>query len=623
MHCNGSRWMLCIALLLVATWVGTPPAAPAKTKPKAPVIGVYDVSGVRTNADRARVARTGAAIIEVDHGSVVVTTSRGDLRRLRRLRRFKVTKHADRAGARDRRGARAADFPAADSNYHNYTELTAEINRLVAANGPGSAKNIMSASSIGTTYEGRQIHLVKISDNVGSDEAEPEVLFTANQHAREHLTVEMALYLMNELTSQYGVDSTITNLVNTREIWIAPSLNPDGAEFDVSTPPTYRLWRKNRQPNPGSANIGTDLNRNWDYNFGCCGGSSGLTSSETYRGPFAFSAPETARVRDFTNGRVQGGVQQIRTAIDFHTYSELVLWPFGYTTADTAPGLSKDERDTFATLGTQMASLNGYTPEQASDLYITDGSIGDWQWGVHKIWAYTFEMFPRTSNPGFYPADENIAAQTARNRSAVLALLQNSDCPQRVIGKEEQYCGIPGSPPIFTDDFETNKGWTPDASATDTATAGLFVRGDPQATSSGGTKQLGTTLSGVNGLVTGPLASASAGVHDVDGGITSITSPAIALPAGSNPSLSFSSYMAHGSNSSSADFLRVRVVGSTSSTVFTETGAANNDDAVWESRTVSLNAFAGQTVRIVIEAADAAAGSLVEAAVDNVVVRGT
>ncbi|MEA2189188.1 MAG: carboxypeptidase [Solirubrobacteraceae bacterium] len=622
MHPKGSRrMMLCIALSLIAAGAATLPAS-AKTKSKRPAVGIYDVTGVRTSADRARVARTGAAIIEVDHGSVVVTASRGDLRRLRRLRRFKVTKHVDRAGARAGQNVHAADFPPADSNYHNYAELTAEINRLVAANGSGSAKNIMSASTIGKSYEGREIPLVKISDNVGTDEAEPEVLFTANQHAREHLTVEMALYLMNELTSQYGVDSTITNLVNTREIWIVPSVNPDGAEFDVSTPPTYRLWRKNRQPNTGSPNAGTDLNRNWGFNFGCCGGSSGSTNSETYRGPAAFSAPETIRVRDFINGRVVGGVQQIKTAIDFHTYSELVLWPFGYTTADTAPGLTQDERDTFATLGTQMANLNGYTPEQSSDLYITDGSIGDWQWGVHKIWAYTFEMFPRTSSPGFYPPDEDIPAQTSRNRSAVLLLLQNSDCPQRVIGKESQYCGIPSTPPIFTDDFETNAGWTPNASGTDTATAGLFLRGDPQATSSSGTKQLGTTVSGVNDLVTGPLAGAAAGDHDVDGGITSITSPPIALPVGSNPSLGFSFYMAHGSNSSSADFLRVRVVGSTSSTVFAENGAANNDDAVWESRTVSLNAFAGQTVRIVIEAADAAAASLVEAAVDNVVVRG-
>jgi len=622
MHPNGLRSLLCVALSLVATGALALPAA-ARSKSKAPAVAFFDVSGVRTNADRARVARTGAAIVEVDHGSVVVTASRGDVRRLRRVHRFTVAKRVQRgrSGARGLR-ARAADFPAADSNYHNYAEMNAEISQLVAANGVGTAKNIMSVASIGTSYEGRQIPVVKISDDVGADESEPEVLFTANQHAREHLTVEMALYLMRELTSQYGVDSTITNLVNTREIWIVPSVNPDGAEYDVATG-SYRLWRKNRQPNAGSSNVGTDLNRNWDFRWGCCGGSSGSTSSETYRGPAPFSAPETQRVRDFVNSRVVGGAQQIKTNIDFHTYSELVLWPYGYTTADTAAGLNQAERDTFAALGTQMANLNGYTPEQSSDLYITDGSIGDWLWGVHKIWSYTFEMYPTTSSPGFYPPDEQIAPQTSRNRSAVVLLLQNSDCPQRAIGKEAQYCGIPTTPPIFADDFETDKGWTPNASATDTATAGRFERGDPQPTTSSGAKQLGTTVTGLNDLVTGPLAGAAAGDHDIDGGITSIASPQIALPAGSNPSLSFSFYMAHGSNSSSADFFRVRVVaGSTSSTVFTETGAANDDDAVWESRTVNLGAFAGQTVQIVVEAADAAGASLVEAAVDNVVVRG-
>jgi len=615
--------MLSIALSIAATAVMALPAAAAvKSKPKLPAVGVYDVLNVRTSADRARVARTGAAIIEVDHSTVVVTASRGDVSRLRKLRRFKVVRHVERDSSGAGKSARAADFPAADSTYHNYAELNAEITALVAANGPGTAKNIMSASSLGTSYEGRQIPLVKISGNVGADEAEPEVLFTSNQHAREHLTVEMALYLMNELTSQYGVDSQITNLVNTREIWIVPTMNPDGAEYDVATA-SYRLWRKNRQPNAGSSNVGTDLNRNWSFNWGCCGGSSGSTSSETYRGPAAFSAPETQRVRDFVNSRVVGGVQQIETAIDFHTYSELVLWPYGYTTADTAPGLTVDDRNTFATLGTQMANLNGYTPEQASDLYVTDGSIDDWLWGVHKIWGYTFEMYPRTSNPGFYPPDEVIAAQTSRNRSAVLLLLQNSDCPQRVIGKEAQYCGIAPPPSIFSDDFETNKGWTTNAAGTDTATTGQFVRGDPQATTSSGAKQLGTTVSGVNDLVTGPLAGAAAGDHDIDSGLTSIWSPTIALPAGTSPSLSFSFYMAHGSNSSSADFLRVRVVGSSSSTVFTETNAANDDDAVWESRTVSLAAFAGQNVRIVIEATDASGASLVEAAVDDVVVRGS
>ena len=85
------------------------------------------------------------------------------------------------------------------------------------------------------------------------------------------------------LTDEYGTDPQITNLVDSREIWIVFDMNPDGGEYDIATG-TYRSWRKNRQPNAGSSAIGTDLNRNWGYKWGCCGGSSGTPSSETYRG---------------------------------------------------------------------------------------------------------------------------------------------------------------------------------------------------------------------------------------------------------------------------------------------------------------------------------------------------
>jgi hypothetical protein len=210
-------------------------------------------------------------------------------------------------------------------------------------------------------------------------------------------------------------------------------MNPDGSEYDIATG-SYRSWRKNRQPNSGSANVGTDLNRNWGYQWGCCGGSSGSTGSETYRGPSAFSAPETQRVRDFVNSRVVGGKQQITSHIDWHTYSQLILWPYGYTTANTAPGLDVNQERAFRTLGQQMAQTNNYTPEQASDLYITDGSIGDWMWGTHKIWSYTFEMYPSSGGGGFYPPDEVIVRETSRNDSAVSLLLSYADCVPRVIG---------------------------------------------------------------------------------------------------------------------------------------------------------------------------------------------
>ncbi|WP_405572370.1 M14 family metallopeptidase [Streptomyces sp. NBC_01167] len=394
----------------------------------------YEIKGAAGVAARTAIAATGVSIDEADARSAVVSANDAQAKRLRALG-YELTALP---GPPARTGGAAVepfDFPSADARYHNYAEMTAEIDQRIAAH-----PAIMSKRVIGKSYQGRDIVAVKISDNVATDEAEPEVLFTHHQHAREHLTVEMALYLLRELGDDYGTDSRVTNAVNGREIWIIPDVNPDGGEYDIASG-SYRSWRKNRQPNTGSSAVGTDLNRNWNFKWGCCNGSSGSPSSETYRGRAAESGPEVKVVADFARSRVVGGKQQIRTGIDFHTYSELVLWPYGYTTADTAPGLTKDDRDAFAAVGRKMAASNGYTPEQSSDLYITDGSIDDWLWGNQKIFAYTFEMYPTGfGGGGFYPPDEVIERETSRNRDAVLQLLENSDCMYRSIGKEQQYC---------------------------------------------------------------------------------------------------------------------------------------------------------------------------------------
>jgi hypothetical protein len=180
--------------------------------------------------------------------------------------------------------------------------------------------------------------------------------------------------------------------------------------------------------------------------------------------------------------------------------------------------------------------------------------------------------------------------------------------------------GTPPPPPVtvFFDNFETATGWTTNAGGTDTATTGQWERGVPQATNSGGVKQLATTVSGTNDLVTGRQAGAAAGDFDVDGGTTTIRSPAITLPSTGVLTLTFSYYFAHGTNSSTADFFRVKVIGTTTSTVLEELGSTANDDAVWATGSANITAFAGQTVRIQIEAADASTASLVEAAVDDV-----
>ncbi|MEU6081437.1 M14 family metallopeptidase [Streptomyces sp. NPDC047108] len=393
----------------------------------------YEIHGPATVAERTRIARTGVSIDETHEHTVVVTADPTQAKKLRSLGYELKARPAppDRSGGR---AAKPFDFPSDDSGYHNYAEAEKEINERVAAH-----PEIMSKKVIGKSHEGRDIVAVKISDNVGKDEDEPEVLFTHHQHAREHLTVEMALYLLREFGDDYKKDERITKAVDGREIWIVPDLNPDGGEYDIESG-DYRMWRKNRQPNEGSSEVGTDLNRNWDYKWGCCGGSSDDPGSETYRGESAGSAPEVKVVSDFVAGRVVGGKQQIKAAIDFHTYSELVLWPYGWTEDDTAEGLTQDDRDAFAAVGESMAKSNGYTPEQSSDLYVTDGSIDDYLWGTQKVFAYTFEMFPSGGGDGFYPPDEVIERETDRNRDAVLQLLENADCMYRSIGKEDEYC---------------------------------------------------------------------------------------------------------------------------------------------------------------------------------------
>jgi carboxypeptidase T len=422
-----SRLGLALVLLL-----GLGLTAPAAAQP-AKETGTYKISNVFDARARSAIAATGADIFEVGHDYVLVEATGREARALKRqglkLVRFRTQDEFNKA------------FPTADSAYHDYAEMVAELEQA-AFDHPA----IFSLSSLGLSHEGRTVWIGKISDNVGVDEDEPEVLFTHHQHAREHLTVEMALYTLKMMTDEYGTDPQITSLVDGRETWIVFDVNPDGGEYDIATG-SYVSWRKNRQPNAGTSAIGTDLNRNWDYKWGCCGGSSGTPSSSTYRGPAGFSAPETAVMRDFVDSRVVGGVQQIKAHIDFHTYGELVMWPYGYTFTDVPADMTQDDHDAFVAMGLAMATTNGYTPQQMSDLYLTDGTVSDWLYGAHRIFSYTFEMYPVSSSPGFYPPDEVIPAETARNRAAVLYFLEQSACPYAVIGKQAQYCeAAPGAP---------------------------------------------------------------------------------------------------------------------------------------------------------------------------------
>jgi carboxypeptidase T len=501
------------------------------------------------------------------------------------------------------------EFPAGWEGFHTHGEMSADIDAVVAA-AAVAHPNIIRKFSIGRSYQGRELWAVKISDNVDVDEAEPEVLFDGLHHAREHMALEMTLAIMHWLVDGYGNDATITNLVDNREIWVVFNVNPDGGEYDISGG-RYHLWRKNRQPTPGSTSIGTDLNRNYDNHWGCCGGASANPASNLYRGPRPFSAPETRAMRDFVNSRVINGRQQIRTAITFHTSGRLILWAYGYTKTDIPPDMTSADHAVTVAMAKAMAARNGYKPEQASDLYIDSGTERDWEYGKHRIFAYTFELTPG----GAYPDDSAIGPETRRNKSAIFYLIGRAACPYAIIGQAQAYCG-----PLW-DDFEIGRGWTVNPNGTDTATSGRWERGNPSPTAGNGARQLGTTTSGSADIVTGRLAGTSVNSNDVDGGTTSVRSPDFTLAAGASYAVRFRYYFSHSAASDIRDELRVRIVrdDGTEVSLFHEAGRPRDDVAAWATANVAIPAaFVGATSHLLITASDRGPGNLVEAGVDDV-----
>jgi hypothetical protein len=504
-------------------------------------------------------------------------------------------------------GAAAADFPSGWTGYHTYAEMTADVLAVATAH-----PDIVQRVSIGKSYEGRTIWAVKISDNVTVDENEPEVLFDGLTHSDEHMGLEMTLKIMHWLVDGYGKDPRITSIVNYREVWIILAVNPDGAEYDIRYG-KFHYWRKNRQPTPGTGYIGTDLNRNFGYHWGGGGRTSSNPAAITYRGPSAFSAPETRNVRDFLASRVIDGRQQIRAAITFHEAGRLVMWPYGYTYTDVPADMTSADHKALALIGQHMASTNGYRPEQASDLYITSGTTRDYEYGVYRIFAYTFEM-----SVVDYPKDTMIGPETGRNREAVLYLMERAGCPLAVLGAATRIarCGA------YDDDLEISRGWARNADGTDTATSGLWSRAAPQPTSTAaGRKQAGSVTSGRYGMVTGPAAGTSAGANDVDGGTTSVTSARIALPATTGQKLQFRYTFAHDARATSADEFAVDVLdvdAATSTRVFTVAGAPVERNASWKAASIDLSAFAGRAIRLRFSATDGGTWGIVEAAFDDV-----
>ncbi len=505
--------------------------------------------------------------------------------------------------------ASAADYPARDARYHSYPEMVSHI-KGVAARHPG----IVRLHSIGRSQQGRRLWVAEVSDRPGLDEGEPEVFFDGLHHAREHLSAEMPVYILDMLTNQYGRSSDlgrrVTKLVDERRTWILFMVNPDGLQYDLTGAP-YRSWRKNRQPTPGSSKVGTDLNRNYGYRFGCCGGSSGRPGAFDYRGPRAWSAPEVRAVRDFVNSRVVNGRQRIRTHVTFHTAGELVLWPYAYTARDLPPDMTALDLETFRAMGRTMARSNGYRAKQSSALYPSDGDMIDWMYGRHRIFSFTFELYPTGGGTTrhWYPPDELIGRETRRNREAVLYLMGRAVCPYGALGARaaKNNCG-----PLF-DDLEIARGWQVNARGTDTAIDGRWQRGDPLKDR----LQLGSAVSGRAVLVTGRQPG-----HDVDGGRTTARSPYFTVPANGKGRVKLRYWVGLSTGSGLDDGFAVRLVdreGRRLKVLHKVLGTGTRVVPRWRAIDKRIPpALAGKRVAIELEAVDAGGDAIVEAAVDQV-----
>jgi hypothetical protein len=275
--------------------------------------------------------------------------------------------------------------------YYTYAEVVSVLDQIHAA----YPALTTAKTGIGTTHEQRTLWALKISDNPGVDENEPEVRFDAMHHAREPQSMQSTIWLMLALLERHGSDPLATYLVNERELWFVPCVNPDGYVYNQSNQPGGGgLWRKNRRANGGS--FGVDLNRNYDYEWGFDDlGSSPSASSDVYRGPFPASEPEVAAMQAFIDAR------GFATAISAHTYSDLWLWPWGYVAAAPANNAQYVELGDLCTLET------GWTRGPAGAvLYLANGVTDDYDHGVHGTMSFTPEI--GGDSDGFWPPTARI-----------------------------------------------------------------------------------------------------------------------------------------------------------------------------------------------------------------------
>ncbi|MCC6727258.1 MAG: zinc carboxypeptidase [Saprospiraceae bacterium] len=289
--------------------------------------------------------------------------------------------------------------PGSMGGYFKYQEMLDILDQM-AQQYPNILKAKQPITSVYATHEGRPVYWLKISDNPTQDENEPEVLYTGVHHAREPNSLSQMIFYMWYLLEHYDTDPEVKYLVDNTEMYFVPNMNPDGYIYNETTNPNGGgMWRKNRRNN-GDGTFGVDLNRNYGYEWGFDDtGSSPNTNGQTYRGPSAFSEPETQMIRDFCLAH------QFQFALNYHTFGDLLIYPWGYTDGPTV------DHPTFSSFGPYMARdnnfLNGFGTQTVG--YVTNGDSDDWMYGEQASKAKIYSMTPEVG-PSFWPTADQIDA---------------------------------------------------------------------------------------------------------------------------------------------------------------------------------------------------------------------
>ncbi|RKP06996.1 hypothetical protein THASP1DRAFT_17716 [Thamnocephalis sphaerospora] len=271
------------------------------------------------------------------------------------------------------------------ADYHRYSEILTFFQALAAR-----SPDLVKLKVFGLTHEGRFLMRVTIGPHKRSEDPDRKrIWLQAMQHAREWISGATVQYIAESLVNGYGRDPAITRMLDAVEVVLVPVANPDGYEYSWMG---ERLWRKNRRPiQPGV--FGVDMNRNWPDHWNN-GGSSPDPRSDVYMGPFAASEPEVqALMNEFR------ATPNIVGAIDYHSYSQLLLYPVGYT---LMPSVYQPQ---FRELGQVFQKAIGdqtpFVPEQSSQLYIASGGAEDWWFGDQtakerggRIYSICIELNP-------------------------------------------------------------------------------------------------------------------------------------------------------------------------------------------------------------------------------------